>query len=445
MGGSASVTEGCDVTTVNEYNMVNNINQSFVSNVVTNCTNMNITENSNFTALNTKDNGDQSNEIEINVVDSQDVDIQIDQKNALARTVQFIAKIETLAKTGMDVEQSAAIVAAIDGTAASASSNQTQQTAATAIEAEAVGPFCASVSVGVDNDTSCHNSTNVENNINTTIANNTTMNMTTVVSFSQETRQTMNADSSVKQKNMAKVNVVSAKNVKVKLNQNNEIKSAISFGASAMMAAETTIAASQASTSDVKTSATSDLTSTNITTQSSTFEQKSKAETINGKTLGLIIGLAIGGSVLVAGIGATAKILSDKNKKDKKAMEETKEMPCDNTENLAKELLVAMGADKRLLEPQFKDFKISDYDPTGLLQNAMSALNPVAGMINALLKKGKGPLKMFFKTAGRPVYMGFKPLISVVNKGIKLFANNAGSAQQTQQGGFAPVRRYRYY
>ena len=419
MGASASVTEGCDSYTTNTYNMTNNINQTFISNVVTNCTNMNITENKNFMNLNVTDNGRQSNTLELNIIDSQDIDIKTDQKNVIKKTVQFIAEIETLAKTGMDIEQSAAIVAAIEGTAASSSANQTQQTAATAIEAEAVAPFSASIAVGIDNDTTCHNSTNVANNINTTISNNTTMNMTTIVSFSQETRQSMNSDSTTRQDNIMKINIVNAKKVKLNLNQTNEIQSAQSYGASALMAAETTIAASQKSTSDVKASASSELTSTNITTQTASMSGSAKTDTLGGLTdmakYGIIAGAVVGGISLICGV--VGGVLKAKNKK---IMEETKEKPCDNTEELIKKLLVLMGCSKKLISPEFKDFKISDYDPTNVLQNTMSVINPVAGMLNALIEKGQGPLKLFLNTpAGIPVKTAMRPLIGIVNKGIR--------------------------
>lgn len=420
MGGSASVTEGCDSYTTNTYNMTNNINQTFISNVVTNCTNMNITENKNFMSLNVTDNGRQANTLELNIIDSQDIDITTNQSNVIKKTVQFIAEIETLAKTGMDIEQSAAIVAAIEGTASSSSANQTQQTAATAIEAEAVAPFSASIAVGVDNDTTCHNSTNVANNINTTISNNTTMNMTTIVSFSQETRQSMKSDSTTKQDNIMKINIVNAKKVKLNLKQVNEIQSAQSYGASALMAAETTIAASQKSTSDVKASASSELTSTNVTTQTASMSGSAKTDTLGGLTdmakYGIIAGAVVGGIALIGGV--VGGVLKHKN--NKKTMEETQEKPCDNTEELIKKLLVLMGCSKKLTSPEFKDFKISDYDPTNALQNLMSVINPVAGMLNGLIEKGQGPLKLFLNTPpALPVKTAIKPLVSIVNKGIR--------------------------
>ena len=420
MGGSASVTEGCDSYTTNTYSMTNNINQTFISNVVTNCTNMNITENKNFMNLNITDNGRQSNTLELNIVDSQDIDVKTDQKNVIKKTVQFIAEIETLSKTGMDIEQSAAIVAAIEGTAASSSTNQTQQTAATAIEAEAVGPFSASVAVGIDNDTTCHNSTNVANNINTTISNNTTMNMTTIVSFSQETRQSMNSDSTTKQNNIMKINIVNAKKVKLNLNQANEIQSAQSYGASALMAAETSIKSSQTSTSDVKTSASSELTSENVTTQESSMKGSAKTDSLGGLTdmakYGIIAGAVVGGIALITGVVGVIV----KHKNNKKIVNETQEKPCDNTELLLKKMLVLMGCSRKLISPKFKDFKISDYDPTNVLQSVMSAINPVAGMLNGLIEKGQGPLKVFLNTpAGIPVKTAMKPLIRIVNKGIR--------------------------
>ena len=434
MGGSASVTEGCDTYTTNTYNMTNNINQTFISNVVTNCTNMNITENKNFMNLNITDNGRQANTLELNIVDSQDIDIKTDQKNVIKKTVQFIAEIETLAKTGMDIEQSAAIIAAIEGTSSSSSSNQTQQTAATAIEAEAIEPFSASVAVGVDNDTSCHNSTNVANNINTTISNNTTMNMTTIVSFSQETRQSLNSDSTTRQDNIMKINIVNAKKVKLNLNQANEIQSAQSYGASALMAAETTIKSSQTSTSDVKASASSELTSENITTQTASMSGSAKTDTFGGLTdmakYGIIAGAVVGGIAVIGGIvGGVMKA------KNKKAMNEIKEKPCDNTELLLKKLLVLMGCSKKIISPEFKDFKISDYDPTNALQSAMNAINPVSGMLNALIEKGQGPLRIFLNTpAGIPVKTALRPLISIVNKGIREYEKAKNENTLTKGG-----------
>jgi hypothetical protein len=185
------------------------------------------------------------------------------------------------------------------------------------------------------------------------------------------------------------------------------------------MAAETTIKASQTSTSDVKTSASSELTSENVTTQVASVDGKAKTDTLGGLTdmakYGIIAGAVVGGIALITGvIGVVVKA------KNKKVMNETQEKPCDNTELLLKKLLVLMGCSKKLISPNFKDFKISDYDPTNALQSAMSAINPVAGMLNGLIEKGQGPLKVFLNTpAGIPVKTAMKPLIRIVNKGIR--------------------------